>query len=76
MNHAIFAEVRVPPQVVDFSLIIDAAGVGAVGFTMLGAILRYDRDRLARGVYGTMWIAVIVMAVGAVRWEERSQRRR
>ena len=48
MSHAIAAEVRLLPRVIDFSVITDAAGVGAVAFTMAGAVLRYDRDRLAR----------------------------
>jgi hypothetical protein len=55
VNHSIFAEVRVLPEVVDFSLITDTAGVCAVAFTMLGAVLRYDRDRLARfTLFGTV----------------------
>ena len=48
-------DVRVLPEVIDFTLITNMAGAGALGFTMIGAVLRYDHDRLARlTLLGTM----------------------
>jgi len=41
-------DVRVLPEVIDFTLITNLAGVGALGFTMIGALLRHDHDRVAR----------------------------
>jgi hypothetical protein len=41
-------DVRVLPEVIDFTLITNAAGFGALATTMVGAALRFDRDRLAR----------------------------
>lgn len=41
-------DVRVLPEIVDFTLITNATGFGALFATMLGAAMRFDRDRLAR----------------------------
>jgi hypothetical protein len=48
VNHSTVAEVRVLPEVIDFSLITNMAGVLAIAFTMFGAVMRYDHDRVAR----------------------------
>jgi hypothetical protein len=40
------AEVRVLPEVVDFTLVTNMAG--ALVLTIVGALLRLDHDRLAR----------------------------
>jgi hypothetical protein len=42
------AEVRVLPEVVDFTLVTNMAGTGALVLTIVGALLRLDHDRLAR----------------------------
>jgi hypothetical protein len=42
------AEVRVLPEVVDFTLVTSMAGTGALVLTIVGALLRLDHDRLAR----------------------------
>jgi hypothetical protein len=42
------SDVRVLPEVIDFTVVTNMAGVGGLGLTMIGALLRYDPDRLAR----------------------------
>jgi hypothetical protein len=42
------SDVRVFPEVIDFTLVTNAAGAGGLAMTMIGAFLRYDHDRLAR----------------------------
>ena len=56
-------DVRVLPEVVDFTLITNAAGFGALAATMVGAALRFDLDRLGRF---TLLGTVVGGAVGAV----------
>jgi hypothetical protein len=41
--------VRVLPETIDFTLITNMAGIGALGFTTIGALLRYDHNS---------WIAI------------------
>jgi hypothetical protein len=42
------SDVRVLPETIDFTLVTNMAGIGALGFTTIGALLRYDHDRVAR----------------------------
>jgi hypothetical protein len=48
VTRAMLAEVRLLPEVTDFTLVTNMAGAGALCLTMIGAFLRYDHDRLAR----------------------------
>jgi hypothetical protein len=58
------------PEVVDFTLITNAAGLGAIFLTMAGAALRFDADRLARlTLLGTVvggGIGTVLFATGVV----------
>jgi membrane associated rhomboid family serine protease len=42
------SDVRLLPEVIDFTLVTNLAGAFGLVFTMIGALLRYDPDRLAR----------------------------
>jgi hypothetical protein len=44
--------VRVLPEVIDISIVLAFAGLGALGFTSYGALRRYDPDRIARPSLG------------------------
>jgi hypothetical protein len=45
---ALGTRVRLLPEVIDISFVLTCSGAGALPFTLLGASLRYDPDRLAR----------------------------
>jgi hypothetical protein len=40
--------VRLLPEVIDISIVLTGAGLGALAFTTLGALRRFDPDRIAR----------------------------
>jgi hypothetical protein len=55
------------PEVIDFTLITNRAGAGALGFTVFGAAMRYDQERLARlTLLGTVLGGALGVAVFAV----------
>ena len=55
---AIATRVRLLPEVIDVSIILTGAGLGALAFTTYGALRRYDPDRIARLTLGGTVIGV------------------
>ena len=49
---ALAFRVRLLPEVIDVSIILTFSGLGAVGFTLYGAVRRFDPDRIARLTLG------------------------
>jgi hypothetical protein len=45
---ALAVRVRLLPEVIDISIVLTFAGVGALVFTTYGALRRFDPDRIAR----------------------------
>ena len=52
--------VRLLPEVVDPSVILTVAGLGALAFTTYGALRRYDADRIARLTLGGTMLGGLV----------------
>jgi hypothetical protein len=66
--------VRLLPEHVDLSIVLTTAGLGAFGTTCIGAVLRFDAERLRRvallgslfgGTCGVVYWALLL--TGAIR---------
>jgi hypothetical protein len=49
---AVATGVRLPPEVIDVTIVATTAGLGALVFTTYGALRRHDPDRIARLTLG------------------------
>jgi hypothetical protein len=49
---AVATSVRLLPEVIDVSIVLTGAGLGATSFTVYGALRGYSPDRIARLTFG------------------------
>lgn len=71
MHHtALATTVRLLPDVVDISTILDCSGFGALLFTMYGVTRRWDPDRITRLAIGGSTVGCIfgvaMLAIGLI----------